>query len=282
MHRRPPLDQCVDNSQPDRAAEIAHQVEQPAGIRHLAQREIIQRQRSRRQQAQHEGDAARALLPEQAPEIIVRRHEAVADQAGGEQRIARRGQPAQVALALQDGGDRRGDQLRDAGHQHDQADLERIVMAHDAEKQRQQKGRTVEPGAEREAEPAAEHEIAPAKRCEIDQRHGARPAAPDRADPAGQAQHGQPQHQRVGPAPRRRLAQHHLQPGEEQREQRRSGEVARNDDALTTRLGRTGLHHPLLEGDHVFHIQLEQPNAGWPVQAERARIQPCTQDHELP
>ena len=71
----------------NRAAQIAHQIEQPAGVRHLVLRKVIERQRCGRKEAKHEGRSARHLLAEELPEIIGWSGKAIAQEADGEERV---------------------------------------------------------------------------------------------------------------------------------------------------------------------------------------------------
>ncbi len=68
----------------DGAAEIAHQIEQPAGIRHLLGRKVAEREPRRRQQAQHDRRAAHHLRPEHAIEIGLSRRKCTQAEADAE------------------------------------------------------------------------------------------------------------------------------------------------------------------------------------------------------
>ena len=83
---------------------------------------------------------------------------------------SQRGQPARAEPALQDRGDRRGDQLRDAGDQHDGADLEGVVAAHKGEKDRHQIDRAEQADAEAKAQGAADRKRAPLQCRELHNR----------------------------------------------------------------------------------------------------------------
>src|SRR6478609_1066559 len=65
---------------------------------------------------------------------------------------------------LEGDGERRRDELRDAGDEHDLADLERAVPAHEGEKHRHQVDGAEEPDAEHKAQEAADREAAVAER----------------------------------------------------------------------------------------------------------------------
>ena len=62
--RRSAVDDAVDECDADRAAEIAHQVEQAARVRHRGVREMSERHSRRRQQTEHDRHAANNLGPE--------------------------------------------------------------------------------------------------------------------------------------------------------------------------------------------------------------------------
>ena len=70
-----------------------------------------------------------------------------------------RQQPRVDALLERDG-DRRRHQLRDAGHQHDRADLQRVVAADEGQEDRHQIDRAEQADPENEAQDAADREVA--------------------------------------------------------------------------------------------------------------------------
>ncbi len=146
----------IDQRDPDRAAEVSHHVEQAAGVRHLLVRQHLQRHPGRRQQAEHRREAAQDLRPEHLVEIGGAAFERAHAEADGEQAESERRQPARIDPALQRAGDRRGHQLGCARHQHDRADLQRIVLPDIGEKHRHQIDRAEQSDAEAEAEPAAD------------------------------------------------------------------------------------------------------------------------------
>jgi hypothetical protein len=152
------IDNRVDQRDADGAAEIAHQVEQTAGVGDLRLRQRAERDSRRRQQAEHDGDAAHDLRPEHLLEVggaRLKRAEAKPDREQGE---TGGGEPARADPAFEDGGNRRGDELGQAGHQHDGADLERVVAAHEGEKHRHQIDRAEQADAEAKAQGAADRE----------------------------------------------------------------------------------------------------------------------------
>ncbi len=63
------IENGVDQGDADRPAKISHQVEQAAGVGHLRGSQRAQRQTRRRQEAEHDRDAAQDLRPEHLVEI---------------------------------------------------------------------------------------------------------------------------------------------------------------------------------------------------------------------
>ena len=95
-----------------------------------------------------------------AVEVGLRGLEGAEPEAEREEREAAGGQQARVEPLLQHDGDRGHGELRDAGHQHDRADLQRVVAAHEGEEHRHQVDRAEEADPEHEAEQAADREAA--------------------------------------------------------------------------------------------------------------------------
>ena len=85
-------------------------------------------------------------------------------------RKSKRRQPARIDPALQRAGDRRGHQLRRSRHQHDRADLQRVVLPDIGEKHRHQIDRAEQSDAEAEAEPAADRKRRHFQRGQFDHR----------------------------------------------------------------------------------------------------------------
>ena len=87
------------------------------------------------------------------------------------------------------------DELGEAGHQHDRADLQRIVAAHEAQEDRHQVDRAVEADAEQEAERTAQGKVAVGECTEIDDGRLARERASNEGREAGGTQHQQAEHE---------------------------------------------------------------------------------------
>ena len=109
------------------AAEVAHHVEQSAGVRDLLGRQRLQREPRRRQQAEHRREAAHHLRPEHLVEVGARLSNALQPSPIPNRLNPNADRQRAIHPALQRAGDRRGHQLRDAGDQHDRADLQRAV-----------------------------------------------------------------------------------------------------------------------------------------------------------
>ena len=118
------------------------------------------------------------------------------------------GQEARVDALLQRDGDRRHRKLRDAGHQHDRADLQRVVAAHEGEEDRHQIDRAEEADAEDEAEEAADRETAVGEIAEVDDRVAPRASTRAKKPPAlARLRASRPRTRPDSPAALRRLLQ---------------------------------------------------------------------------
>ena len=155
----------------------------------LGLRPALERQPRRRQEAEHDADAAQHLRPEQSVEIGRRRcSKPLASRPAANRpkpmAVSRRGSMRVSSQAASGAVSK----LRRARHHHDLADLERRVLAHEPEKHRQQIDRAVEAEAEHEAERAAERERTIAEAAQIDERMRARQALRQTARAADTAQ----------------------------------------------------------------------------------------------
>src|SRR6185312_117446 len=173
MGRGARLQYGVDEGDPYRAAEIAHQVEEPAGIGERGARLAFERHRHGRQDAQHDAGAAQDLRPDQPGEIGLRGGATVGEEAGGEDAITERRQLARGDALVEHRGERGAEKLRHAGDDHDLADLQGGVAAHIEEEARHEIDCAVESAAEHEAVEAAAGEAAVAQQAQIDERRRA-------------------------------------------------------------------------------------------------------------
>ena len=134
----------------DRAAEIAGQIVEAGAALQPVGRQRAERDQVGRQIAEHQGKAAQRLRKEQFPKARL------IGQAGGEvdrhaeQRHADRQHDPQIEPSRDLGGERRDGHLRQPGDDDGLADLEGAEAAHLREKQRDQVGGAVQPGADRQ------------------------------------------------------------------------------------------------------------------------------------
>ena len=183
MNRRPLLEDRVDERDRNGPAQIAHQIEDRAGIGQIVAEAMLERDGHAGQDAEHDPGAAQGLGPEETGEIRLHRLEAVGDQADSEQAIADCRQQQQIHAPLRDGRYRCRQELRHSAHDHDEADLDGRVVAHQPEEHRRQIDRAVKSGAEGEAEEAAGGEGPLAEEGEVDDGLGMGEAAVHRAIP---------------------------------------------------------------------------------------------------
>ena len=155
---------------------------------------MAERQPRRRQQAEHDGDAAQDLRHQHLVEVGLAGLEGTPAEAQRKQRETAGHQQAAVDATFELDGDRRGQQLGEAGHQHDGADFQGPVLAHEAQEHRHQIDRAVEADAEGEAQQAADGEVAVEQRPEFDHRMAAAEAAAHEAGAADEADREQAQH----------------------------------------------------------------------------------------
>ena len=148
MHRRTFLQHRIHQRDADGPAHVAHQVEQRTGVRHFGFRPMIQCKPRCRQDACHHRHAAQNLRPEQPVEECARRHEAVGDQPRPEQREPEQPQPFWRQPRFHKCCHRRGDKLRNPRHDHDLADLKRVLPPGIAKEHRHQIGGAVKPDAD--------------------------------------------------------------------------------------------------------------------------------------
>ena len=161
MDAAPAIEDGIDQGDADSAAEISHQVEQAAGVGDFGLRQRAQRKARRRQQAEHDGDAAHDLRPQHLVEVGRARLERTQAEPERKQREAGGRQDARADSHFEHRGKRRGDKLRASGDEHDGADLERVVAAYEREKHRHQIDRAEQADAEAKAQGAADREGAP-------------------------------------------------------------------------------------------------------------------------
>src|SRR6185369_17476698 len=121
------------------------------------------------QNAKHDGGATDELRPEQFVEVRGLGLHGAQSQSYGEKEEPKRSQETLVDSPHQKSCNRRGDQLGNAGHQHDLADLKRIMRPDIGEKDRHQVDRSKETCTEHEAEQAADRKIPVAKGSQVHQ-----------------------------------------------------------------------------------------------------------------
>ena len=167
----------------DRAAEVAHQVEQARGELQALGRERAEPERDRRRDRELLREAAQRLGQQQlapAPVVGDRREEPHAE---GEAGKAEHHQPAQIDPPREEGVDRDRRQLEQAGREHRHADLQGAEVPHPAEEQGRQIDRGEDADAGDEREEAAEREVPDLERPEVDHRIVVGQAAPEERDP---------------------------------------------------------------------------------------------------
>ncbi|GCC46959.1 hypothetical protein chiPu_0031165, partial [Chiloscyllium punctatum] len=207
IDRAAPVEDGVDQGDPDRAAEISHQVEQSAGVGNFVLWQRTQCKPCRRQQAKHDGDAAHDLRPDHLAEIGRTRLEGAETQTEREQGKARRGQRQRADATFEEGRQRRGDELRSSRDQHGGADLEGVMAADEAEEDRHQISRSVETDAEAKAQAAADRERTPPEQGQLRDRIRRAERAPDQQRDPGNASDQQAEAEHRGPAALRRFLQ---------------------------------------------------------------------------
>src|SRR5437868_3347122 len=176
-----------------------------------------EREPGRRQQAEHDGGTAYHLRPEHLAEIGFARLMIAHGKTGGEDRKTDGGQDPRLAAPLELYRNRRGQHLDNAGDQHDLADFEGRMAAHESEEERHEIGRAEEPHAEREAQRAAGGEIAVGEQSQVDDRPLARQCYPHKAD-AGENENGkEPEHHDRYPAAVGRLLERDFERGGKRR-----------------------------------------------------------------
>ena len=126
------------HSDPDRAAEVAHHVEQAGGVFQPLRRQAAKTQSDTRRHREDLREAAQHLRDQQLVRAPVMRDEAIAPHRHGETGQAEHHQPAWIELARQHHIDRRADQRCDAGGEDRQADLPGAQAAHIPQEQRGQ------------------------------------------------------------------------------------------------------------------------------------------------
>ena len=143
----------------DRAAEVAHHVEQSARIRDVGLREMPEREARRRQNAEHHREAAHHLRPEHLVVVRGAGLDAAHRHADAENEKSECRQIALVVTLLERGRERSGHKLHDAGHQNDHADLKRTVAPDIGQKHRHEVHRAEKSDAQDKAEQAADRKF---------------------------------------------------------------------------------------------------------------------------
>ena len=148
----------------DGAAEIAHQIEQCAGVRQLQLRPSLHRQPRGWKDAEHDPTPRSTCGRTRSSKSVWMVQKASARSPAREQGIADRHQQLAADARFQPRRHRRGHELRRARHHHDLPDLQRGVLAHESQEQRQQISRGVQSHAEHEAQQAADRKLRSPKR----------------------------------------------------------------------------------------------------------------------
>src|SRR5215510_4192879 len=168
IFRRARVDHCIDQGNSNCATEIAHKVEQAAGIVDGGLRQVPEGKLRGRQNAKHDGGAAHQLRPEHFVKIRGLGLNGTHRESYSKQQEAKRGQKPFVDAPHQEGRKRGNEKLRHARHQHDLADLERVVRSHVGEKDGHQIDRSEEAHAEHKAEQTTDRKITIAKGAPAD------------------------------------------------------------------------------------------------------------------
>ena len=144
-----------------------------AGVGTRSAREAAEREPRRRQQAEHDGDAAHDLRPDHAREVGLRRLERAHAETERRTARSRRGQQTGVDALLQRTATGAVSSCAMPVTSMIVADLQRAVSPHEGEEDRHQVDRAEQADAEDEAEEAADREVAVGEGAEIDDRRAA-------------------------------------------------------------------------------------------------------------